>query len=424
MSRSSSRRLKVLFTEGSSMTAREALYALGPRHTIDVLDPSPWCQCRFSSLVRRWRRCPSYNKDPEAYLDFLVDLLRTGEYDVLLPTHEQVYLVSRFQDRITPHVGVAAPNFDALARLQSKAEFARLLEELDLPAPVTTIVRTRAELEHFDEFPYYVKIDFSTAGNGVRRVENAAELRLVADEFENAGWLDGRNEVVLQRPAQGVQCSVSAIFQQGRLVGVFDYQVRRPGIGGWNMNGVSENHPVVREHMRRIGEHLSFHGTYFADYFYDRQTGRPEYIEANPRLGPTYFAQLCGADFGEQMMRISLGERVDPLPTPREGVRSHQAFLMRISFALEGAGRRQLLGEVWRSLRKRDLYQNSENLLTRPKHDWMSVLPATGVTMLLLAAPSAAKLLYKNTVGNFSLPETAARNIRELAASGPAPHAR
>ncbi|MBW3599888.1 MAG: hypothetical protein KY475_21775 [Planctomycetes bacterium] len=406
------------------MTAREALYALGPRHTIDVLDPSPWCQCRFSSLVRRWRRCPSYNQDPEAYLDFLVKLLQTGEYDVLLPTHEQIYLVSRFKDLITPHVGVAVADFDALARLQSKAEFARLLDELELPAPATLIVRNRAELEHYDEFPYYVKIDFSTAGNGVRRVENADELRRVADEFESAGWLDGRNEVVLQRPAKGVQCSASAIFQHGRLVGVFDYHVRRPGVGGWNMNGVSVHHPIVYEHMRRVGEHLSFHGTFFADYFYDRQTGRPEYIEANPRLGPTFYAQLCGSDFGEQIVRLSLGEEVEPLPTPQEGVRSHQAFLMRISFALEGATRRRLLGEVWRSLRKQGVYHDSENLLTRPRADWMSVLPATGVTTLLLAAPSAAKLLYRNTVGNFSLPETAARNIRELAAAGPAPHAR
>ena len=46
--------MKVLFTEGSSLTAREFLSVLGPAgHWIEVLDPSPACLCRFSRWTRK-----------------------------------------------------------------------------------------------------------------------------------------------------------------------------------------------------------------------------------------------------------------------------------------------------------------------------------------------------------------------------------
>src|SRR4051794_12881577 len=96
----SGRRLKILFTEGSSVSARQAVYDLGGQHTIDVLDPSGLCQCRFSRLVRRWYRCPPYAADPCAYLSFLRERLAAEEYDVLLPLHDEIYLLSRVRDSL------------------------------------------------------------------------------------------------------------------------------------------------------------------------------------------------------------------------------------------------------------------------------------------------------------------------------------
>src|SRR5262245_47126979 len=133
-------RLKVLMTEGTSLSARQTLYTLGGRHTIDILDPSPLCQCRFSRFVRRWYQSPSFAQEPQAFLAFLAERMQSESYDVLLPTHEQVYLLSRFRDELTPHIGFALPEFIALRRLQDKAQFIRLLADLGLPFPKTTFV--------------------------------------------------------------------------------------------------------------------------------------------------------------------------------------------------------------------------------------------------------------------------------------------
>ena len=93
-------RPRILLTEGASLSARQTLYPLGGRYEIDVMDPDPFCQCRFSSLVRRFFRSPSFSDEPAEFLRFLLQLNRKRRYDVVLPTHEQGYLLSRFRDAL------------------------------------------------------------------------------------------------------------------------------------------------------------------------------------------------------------------------------------------------------------------------------------------------------------------------------------
>src|SRR3954464_1588070 len=100
---SRARPLRILFTEGSSLSARQTLYPLGRQYEIDVMDPDPLCQCRFSSLVRHFIRSPSFAKQPAEFLRFLVRIVRDRQYDVVLPTHEQTYLLSRFREELLPY---------------------------------------------------------------------------------------------------------------------------------------------------------------------------------------------------------------------------------------------------------------------------------------------------------------------------------
>jgi hypothetical protein len=82
--------LRVLVSEGSSTSAREAITILGRSgHDIEVCDPSPWCLSRFSGLVRKFHRCPGLRDDPAGYLAFIKQRLADRKFDVLLPTHEQ-----------------------------------------------------------------------------------------------------------------------------------------------------------------------------------------------------------------------------------------------------------------------------------------------------------------------------------------------
>src|ERR1700712_4959448 len=133
--------LRVLVSEGSSTSAREAVTILGlSGHHIAVCDPSPWCLSRYSRFVRKFHRCPGLRTDPAGYLAFVERLIATGHFDVLLPTHEQGFLFARVRQRLEGRIGLALPNFANYRTAHSKAGFSRLLAQLALPQPPTRIL--------------------------------------------------------------------------------------------------------------------------------------------------------------------------------------------------------------------------------------------------------------------------------------------
>src|SRR4030081_1719337 len=123
--------LHVLLAEGASTSAREALTLLGlAGHVVEVCDPQPHCLARFSRWVGKFHRCPGLAEDPAGFLAFIEKLSDTRRFDVLLPTHEQGYLLARVRARFEANVGIALPSFANYRTAHSKAGFSRLLTEL------------------------------------------------------------------------------------------------------------------------------------------------------------------------------------------------------------------------------------------------------------------------------------------------------
>ncbi len=170
----------------------------------------------------------------------------------------------------------------------------------------------------------------------------------------------------------------------------------------------------VVEDIRRLGKHLNWHGALFLEYFFDEASGRVQYLEANPRIGETLNATICGVNLCEQLLRVSLDEDVEPLPQGKAGVRSHQAFMIAMAGAMNGHCRRYLLRELRRVRHREGVFENSEDELTRLRQDWPSVIPATAVIGRLLLTPRSAKKIVRQTLANYSLPDASARVIRHL----------
>src|SRR5690242_14207877 len=128
--------LRILISEGSSTSAREAITILGlAGHYVEVCDPSPWCLSRYSRFVRKFHRCPGLRRDPLGFLAFIENLIANGRFDVLLPTHEQGLLFAKVRERFQGRIAVALPSFESYRTAHSKAAVSRLLARLDLPQP-------------------------------------------------------------------------------------------------------------------------------------------------------------------------------------------------------------------------------------------------------------------------------------------------
>lgn len=407
--------MRVLLSEGSSNSARQAIYGLanglGANSSIDVLDPSGWCQCRFSRFVRRRIECPKIASNPIDYVRFAADLVKRESYDVLFPTHEQVYAFSKFREEFSKHVGLAVPDFGVLRRVQSKSEFFELMNELDFPMPETQVIHSIEELAKVDNYPLFLKLIHSTASLGVKRVSSASEATETMKQFEQLGRWKRGDAVVLQQPAPGQQAEVTAVFQHGRLIAAACGDVLATGIGGGPALRRTAVHPLVLKHMEQFGEKLHWHGPLSVEYFYDHASQQPYYIEANPRIGESFNRMAGGVNVCEATVRVSLGEHVPRYPDVKPGVTTHNGFIVLIAAAYNGASRGELLKQIWKHWTTRP---RIESEMTRPREDWSSLIPATAVVSLLLLSPNSAQKLAHGTVQNYSLPTEAAQIIDTL----------
>jgi len=134
---------KILLSEGSSLSSREAITALGlAGHRVELVSSNPMCLGRFSRFVSRVHRAPASGADPDGYLAAVIEIVKTDHIDALLPVHEQAYLFAAARKRLPRGLGIALADFEAFEQVQSKAGFAILLTQLKVPQPTTDIVRS------------------------------------------------------------------------------------------------------------------------------------------------------------------------------------------------------------------------------------------------------------------------------------------
>ncbi len=405
--------MRILLSEGASTSAREAITALGLRgHHVEVCDPDPHCLGRFSRFVRKFHRCPPLGADPQGYLAFIMDRIAGGQFDVLLPIHEQGLLFAKARARIAAHVAVALPSFQSYVRAHNKIGFSQILSELDLPQPTTRVVDSAKELAASKRPPMVLKTPVGTASRGIWIVKNDAELKQAVAEIEA---IDGFGDsLIVQDIVQGDNQQCQAVFADGRLLASHAYrQIARGGGGGTSLKE-SVNHPVVRGHLARIGEYLHWRGALSLDYVVDPASGTPYYFDCNPRLVEPMSAVFAGLDLVDVLLQVSRGATAVSVAHSDSGVRTHIALQALLGCAARDGSRLSVLRECWKLLAKREPYAGSREELTPVTVDWMSFVPPTVTALWLLATPSAAHTLPKTGWGSQLLTPQSIRTIKAM----------
>jgi predicted ATP-grasp superfamily ATP-dependent carboligase len=380
-------------------------------HDIEVCDPDPFCIGRFSRFVRRFHRCPGLGTDPAGYLAFVLDLLEAEKFDVLLPTHEQGYLFAKVRSRLPPSTGIALPSFGSYAAAHGKAGFSRLLTELGLPQPHTVIVSSAGELRRQTIFPAVIKATIGTASRGVRFVRDAGDLERVIGDFIEADEFSG--EVVTQALVPGPLERAQAVFDLGRLIASHAYRQIAEGVGGGDKIKESVERPVVDAHLQQIGERLTWHGALSVDYLLREPGNTPLYIDCNPRLVEPVNALRSGVDLAAALVAVSLRMQPEKMPSSRAGVRTHMAIQGLMRCAVETGARSALLSEAWHLWRGGAEYAGSSEELTPVGLDPWSLVPLSYVTLRMLASPSSAARLARQSARSHQLNPAAAKTIRD-----------
>jgi predicted ATP-grasp superfamily ATP-dependent carboligase len=390
--------LRVLVSEGSSTSAREAITILGlSGHHIEVCDPSPWCLSRFSRLVGKFHHCPGLRDDPAGYLAFIEQRLADGKFDVLLPTHEQGFLFARAKQRIEGRAGIALPSFASYRTAHGKAGFSRLLDRLGLPQPPTQIVTSARPLREAIRFPAVVKTAVGTASRGIWFIRNASDLEGALHDLDAGDAFAG--EVLVQDLIAGTTEKAQSVFCHGQMIGFHAYRQIMPGVGGGEAIKQSVKRPVVRAHLEKVGQALDWHGALSIDYIMPDGGGTPLLIDCNPRLVEPVNAYRSGVDLVGLLLRISLGETPAALPEGREGVLTHLAMQALLGCGARGGARRNIARECVRLFAHSAPYADSTEELMPVETDWLSAVPLVVTAALLLASPKSAIKLARGGFG-------------------------
>jgi len=405
--------LRVLVSEGSSTSGREAVTILGlSGHHVEICDPSPWCLSRFSRFVKKFHRCPPLRDDPLGYLAFIEGLLVSSRFDVLLPTHEQGLLFARVQERLLGKVALASPSFASYRTAHSKAGFSRLLTELGLPQPATAIVTSEDAMRAAVRLPAVIKTSIGTASRGIWFVRNAPELDAALRELVAGDAF--ADEVLVQQWIAASTEKAQSVFCRGELKGFHAYRQVAPGVGGGEAVKESVSRPDVRAMLERIGQRLGWHGALSIDYLVP-QPGSPLLIDCNPRLVEPMSAYLAGTDLVGLLLRLSRGETPVALSASKEGVRTHLAMQALLGVAARGGTRRDLLRECRRLWHGHEPYAATREEMTPVKLDWISAMPLAMTAMLLLGRPQAAIALARGGFGAHLLSRESIRKIESEA---------
>jgi predicted ATP-grasp superfamily ATP-dependent carboligase len=412
--------LRILLSEGSSTSAREAITALGLKgHHVEICDPDPYCFGRFSRFVAHCHRCPAMGTDPLGFWRFIGDLLSRRHFDVLVPIHEQGLLFARTREWLERRIAVALPDFDTYERALSKVGLSRILAELDLPQPQTTILPDASALRDVDRFPFIVKTAIGTASRTVWTIAEAADRERAIADIGKIPYADA-SPILVQQIVAGPIEHAQAVFCRGRLVAMHvSHQLMR-GAGGGPAMKESVRRPLVRSHLDRLGRHLNWHGALSLDYVLEEAANLPRYIDCNPRLVEPVAALLAGLDLTELLLRVSLGEDPPAAPDGREGIRSHLAMQALLGCALRKGARRDLLRETMNLFLHRGRYAGSFEELTPLRWDWPSAVPVFVILLLLLVDPKRALTLPATGWGAHLLNPEAIRIIREEISLHPA----
>jgi predicted ATP-grasp superfamily ATP-dependent carboligase len=348
---------RILLSEGSSLSSREAITALGlAGHRVELVASDPWCLGRFSRFVRHVRHAPRPGIDPDGYLAAVIEVVERRETDALIPVHEQAYRFAAARERLPAALGVALAEFDAFEQVQSKAAFSRLLGRFDVPQPATEIVPS-ADAIAGRPYPFFVKTAFGTASNGVWRIGDARhrDNNLLRSPAQGGDIADG---LVIQAEVSGPLERTQAVLDHGRLVANHIYRQVVEGPGGGDVRKISVNRPQVRSPVERIGRALARHGGLSFDYILEARTGIPRFLDANPRLVEPMNAWLSGVDL-VGALQISLG---NARPTPsegREGTLTRPGLMGLHDAARRRGGRGDIVRELALLASKSGRYRNA-----------------------------------------------------------------
>ncbi len=327
---------RAIVTYGRSLMALTMAQSLGSRG-VEVIggDDVGLTALSFSRYVSDTFVHAPAATDPDGFIDSLeAAILRfrpdDGRPYVLMPCFQETRLIARHAERLSRHITVAAPTFEAITAVDPKDNLMATLRRLDLRAPATCTAeewRTGAGPRPA-RYPVMVKPAWGVGGRGVRRIDDGAALEAAIDEALASG-----DTLLIQDFIAGEDYCLTALFDRGVMKATAAYrnlsQFPRAAGAGVLRETVADT-PFLAPAQALFGP-LGWTGVAEIDFRWDGRAA-PWLIEVNPRFWAGLFHTVeSGVDFPWMLFELTVTGQVSETPRARLGQRTKVAGLFMLS---------------------------------------------------------------------------------------------
>jgi len=262
-------------------------------------------------------RYHNFYNSSECFLQSLNRYLEKFKIRYLIPTHEEIFILSKYQSQTT-NIKTLLPRFDELKTAHKKDLSTKLAEKLNVPLPFTIQPVTEQDctafLKHSSK-PIVLKYQSSNSAKGVFYIENYKQLE---NHFENLG------SFLLQEYVKGDGYGVSMLYYNGQCRASFTHKrlAEKISSGGTSTLRISTRNEILEAYAKKMIDNLNWNGVAMVEFKWNEEQKKGWFIEINPRFwGSLALPYYAGMDFPWHYYRILRDGDIKPVYDYKEGIR-------------------------------------------------------------------------------------------------------
>lgn len=348
----------------------------------------------YSKAVKHRLLFPSPRYEPLRFVQAVLEELERKHYDIYIPTFEDGYLMSFYQEHLKRLTHFQMMPYTAILSVHDKHNMNSIARTIGIPTPQPTFrpnsyAALREAIAGVD-FPTVVKLRKACNANGQQFVRDPRDLPAVCDRLIERYHLSETELPVIQRYITGPLISTVNLAQDGEVRGQVVFKALRvyPRTGGTSSLREVIRHDMAASYDRTLIAHLNWTGFFSVDYMCDEATGQLHLIDINPRLAPgVIFGHYAGTDLLGAYVDMLLGRPMREIAPPREGIMAKMHFLevgsVLTSFLDRELRFRDKLS-LWRSVLKAAVYPDDV-------FNWRDLMPFAALWTFII--PNLPRLL-------------------------------
>jgi predicted ATP-grasp superfamily ATP-dependent carboligase len=293
------------------------------KHDIKVTCASefPLATCYFSRYSTDHFTYPSPWKQPEQFVEKIIEEIERRDIEVLMPVHREGYVLSKYKEELDYIVNFPYSPYPDVVSVNDKRDYIETAARAGLKTPRTIAPNSLNHLKEMApilQYPAVIKLPRSHGRIGMSTVKDPTDLIDTYAKTLHRFRISAKDEhPIVQEYVRGTDIDIQMLFNHGKLRAKFSMLFPR-----YFYRFEYENKEAT-ESLLRLGKHLKWHGVISGTPIIEEDTGVAYLVDVNPRFsGALGFANMCGVELPYLLYRMAIEGDIESVLDYRRGLES------------------------------------------------------------------------------------------------------